>query len=205
MTATQAEQLAQSALQAPLNTLVVFVALFAFVIVFGVGFLVWKFVPVILRQIQQQLETNRKLTDIVEQNSEQSKLAMQSVRDNTSEMTRQTTAIEQQTIEIKTQSADLRNYQVLVSDNLSAHTDQLTENTETLKANTKSIIANTETIQTIKDSIELLSNQIQSLLEDKDACKGATDIINNLRADVLAFITEQQTKRITGENNSVQA
>lgn len=190
---TQPEQIAQAALQAPINTLVILVAVIAMLIVVGVGVLIYKFAPIILKQIQQQIEnnkqqveTNSKLATIVEQNATQAKLAMQSVDNNTTEMAKQTAAIERQTAIVQLQGKDLSSYQVLVSDTLSAHTTQIAENTAS--------------VQAIKESIDTLSNQIRTLLEDKIACADAEDRIKKLYEEILILIKQQQAKHATGTN-----
>jgi hypothetical protein len=185
---TQAEQVAQAALQAPLNTLVAVIAILCLFIVVGVGVLIWKFAPIVYKQVQEQIqnnkqqgETNAKLATIVEQNASQAKLAMQSVDNNTTEMTKQTAAIERQTSIVQLQGQNLNSYQILVSDTLSAHADK--------------IEANTASVQAIKASIDTLSNQIRTLLEDKIACADAEERIKKLYEEILILIKQQQIKQ----------
>lgn len=183
---TQAEQIAQAALQAPVNNLVVLVALISLGIVLLVGFTVWKVAPAVINLYKTQAETNAKLTTIVGQNSEQAKLAIQSVDKNTDEMVKQTSAIKEQTSIIQLQGKDLNTYQVLVSDTLSAHTEKIAENTAS--------------VQAIKESIDTLSNQIKALLEDKIACADAEDRIKKLYEEILLLVKQQQAKHATGTN-----
>lgn len=184
----QAAQLAQAALQAPINNLVVLIALLALLIMALGGFLVWKFAPALINLYKQQAETNSKLTQIVGQNSEQAKLAMSSVDKNTDEMVKQTAAIERQTNVIQAQGKDLNVYQTLVSDTLSAHTDQIAANTASVKETKDSIDA-------IKASIEELSKQIRDFLEGEAACAGAEEAIKKLRDEILTIVQQQEVKK----------
>ncbi len=178
----EAEQLAEAALQAPLNNLVIVVALVSLVIILGIGFLIWRFLPMIIKQIQQQLDTNEHLTIIVGQNVEQIKLTTQAVTSNTDEARKITVSIDRQTTVIQRQGLDLRNYQTLVSDNLSAHTEQ--------------IAANTRSIETMREQIEVkfteLSSQIETISEDKAVCAGHEALLRQLRNDVIDTIKQQQ-------------
>ena len=178
----EAEQLAEAALQAPLNNLVIVVVLVALLIIVGIGFLVWRFLPVIITQIQQQLDTNQHLTTIVGQNVEQIRLTTEALTVNTREVQKQTESIDRQTNVIESQDRDLRNYQTLVSDNLSAHTEQ--------------IAVNTRSIEVMRQQIEVkfadLSTQINSIIEDKKVCAGHEALIQQLRDDVINTIKQQQ-------------
>lgn len=178
----EAEQLAEAALQAPLNNLVIVVVLVALLIIVGIGFLVWRFLPVIITQIQQQLDTNQHLTTIVGQNVEQIRLTTEALTVNTREVQKQTESIDRQTNVIESQGCDLRNYQTLVSDNLSAHTEQ--------------IAVNTRSIEVMRQQIEVkfadLSTQINSIIEDKKVCAGHEALIQQLRDDVINTIKQQQ-------------
>lgn len=178
----EAEQLVEAALQAPLNNLVIVVALVSLVIILGIGFLIWRFLPIIIKQIQQQLDTNEHLTTIVGQNVEQIKLTTQAVTSNTLEAQKIIASIDRQTDVIQSQGRDLRNYQTLVSDNLSAHTEQ--------------IAANTRSIETIREQIEVkfteLSSQIETISEDKAVCAGHEALLRQLRNDVIDTIKQQQ-------------
>jgi len=178
----EAEQLVEAALQAPLNNLVIVVALVSLVIILGIGFLVWRFLPIIIKQIQQQLDTNEHLSTIVGQNVEQIKLTTQVVTSNTVEARKIITSIDRQTTVIQGQGRDLRNYQTLVSDNLSAHTEQ--------------IAANTRSIETMREQIEAkfteLSSQIETISEDKTVCAGHEALLRQLRDEVIGTLKQQQ-------------
>lgn len=192
----QAAQIAQAALQTPINNLVVLLALIALLIMALGGVLVWKFAPTLINLYKQQAETNSKLTQIVGQNSEQARLAMSSVDKNTAEMVKQTAAIEVQTTIIQAQGKDLSVYQTLVSDTLSAHTEQIA-------ANTASVEQAKDSIAQIKESIDDLSKQIREFLEDKAACDGAEELIKKLKEEILEIVRQQQTKRATQTNSAI--
>lgn len=185
----QSEQIAQAALQAPINNLVIIVALIALFIVLLVGVTIWKVSPAIINLFKQLADNNSKLTDLSGQNSEQLRLVKETVQKNTDEMSRQTSAIEIQTVEIKTQSLDFRSYQTLVSDNLAAHTAQIN--------------ANTTNIIDLKTSIDSLSEQIRTLIEDKIICASIVEAISKVREDVIIAI--QQQKIATGNHATIEA
>lgn len=185
---TQSEQLAQAALQAPINNLVILLALIALVIVLLVGFAIWKVAPAVINLFKQQADTNSKLTQLVGQHSNQLTLAIDSVDKNTTEMVKQTSAIDAQTVEIKGQSLDLRNYQTLVSDNLSAHTEQ--------------IAVNTANIVELKASIDALPEQIRLVIEDKLACAGIEALINKLRDEIFNITNKQEAQHSASQSDS---
>lgn len=166
----QATEFAKEALQAPINNLIAFGIILSLVIVLGVGFLAWKFVPVLLRQIQQQLETNAKLTKILEQNSNQAILAAQSVEKNTAETAKQTAVID-------------------------AHTTQL-------EANTATVAALKVSTETLTASTEDLKKQVQTLIDDKAACAGIEETINQVKQEILQAMREQAAKK-TSEQHTV--
>jgi len=187
MSPEQAAQVAQAAFQAPLNNLVAIVAILCICLVGSVIYIAFKFAPIILKQIQQQIDTNQRLTDIADQNTKQVTLNQQSVEKQTVEMSKQTVAIDAQTTEIKAQSLDFRNYQTLVSDNLSTHTTQ--------------IEANTASITSLRQAIDDLPKQVIAAVTDKLACEGILKEIQALRYEVSQVLI-QQGKRATG---SIQA
>jgi chromosome segregation ATPase len=187
----QATQVTQAALQAPINNLVVLVALFSLVILLLAGFIAWKVAPALINLYKAQSEVNRqnaetakKLTEIVAQNADAARLAMSSVDNNTSEMSRQTTAIEKQTGIIESQMLDQRNYQTLVSDTMDGVKNQVAENTAG--------------IAELKASIETLSHQITEIVSDKVACAGMVATVTNLKNEIMAILQKEQIRKATG-------
>ena len=161
----------------PINNLIIFLAIVAMAIVLGVVFLVLKFGPGLYDLFKQQSDTNRqnadtaaKLTQIVQQNAEQSQLAFKSVDNNTIEMAKQTAAIEKQTSVIELQRIDQSAYQTLVSDNLSAHSTQ--------------VEANTREIAELKKSIDALTGQITEMLNKRDDCADVAGKVDELKEKV---------------------
>src|SRR5258708_7449104 len=126
MPTDQAEKLFSDSLRAPVNNLVVVVAIVALVIVVGAGFLIWKFAPLIIRQIQQQIDTNAKLTNIVDKLSLQAVASQRAAEDNNAELVKQTTVLNELKNVSQVQSIDFKAYQILVSDNMANHTQQVT-------------------------------------------------------------------------------
>lgn len=178
----------------PINNLIAFSVILSLVIVLVVIIAAWKGAPALFRLFKLQAENNQqnaattaKLTEIAEQNAHQTHLTLQSVEKNTTEMIRQTGAIEKQTGIIAIQGRDLRSYQTLVSDNLNAHTEQIS--------------ANTANIALLKAAIDALPAQIRVVIEDQIICARFDESINKIREDVNRFIQHQQTiqdKRSTG-------
>lgn len=192
----QASQVTQAALQAPINNLVILVALFSLVLLLLAGFVAWKVAPALINLYKAQAEVNRqnaetakKLTEIVGQNAEQAKLAMSSVDNNTSEMSRQTTAIEKQTSIIESQMLDQRNYQTLVSDTMDGFKNQVAENTAG--------------IAELKASIETLSHQITEIVSDKVACAGMVATVTNLKNEILETLKKEYERKATGTHAAV--
>ncbi len=183
-TTDQAAQVATAALQAPLNNLVVIVAILALIIVGSVIFVIWKFVPIILKQVQQLIDNNSKLTNIAAQNADQAKLSELALEKNTSELVRQTNAIENTNIEIKSQSLDFRNYQTLVSDGLNNHTNQ--------------IEANTAIIAKFEATMVALPEQIRVMIDDRMKCEGLEQLIRALRTEVVQALSQQTLTKRTG-------
>lgn len=180
----------------PINNLIAFAVILALVIVLVVVVVAWKGAPALFKLFKQQADTNRlnvanneKLTQIVEQNATQAKLAMQSVERNTGEMVRQTAAIEKQTGIIAIQGQHLRNYQTLVSDNLNAHTEQ--------------IEANTANIAALKSSIDSLPDQIRIAIEDVAARIGIEKLALDLRTEIDRLVKHQEAVRKTSEQKRV--
>lgn len=187
----QAAQIAQAALQAPINNLVVLLAIIALLIMALGAFLIWKFATPLLKLYQQQAATNEKLTQIVGQNSEQAKVATQSVENNTAEMKKQTeaintsiAAIDNQTQVIQVQNLNHNNYQTLVSDTMSAVKERVDGLETSVNSNTESIAALTEQIKALVDK-----------LDDKAACADAEERMRQFRDEIVALVTQQQSKK----------
>jgi len=181
-------------IQPELATQITFVAIIlipAFVFLGAVVFVLWKILPVFIRQTQQLIDNNTELRKIAQQNADQIKTAETALQENTEalqkiqpELVRQTNAIENTNFEIKSQSLDFRNYQTLVSDGLSNHTSQI-------EANTKSIAELQTTFSTLPD-------QIVKAVRDELACQTILQEFQALRSEVTRIIRAQQDVRITG-------
>jgi len=195
-----AEKIVQLA-QEPVNNLVVVMAIISIIAVIvavvGIGFLVWKFAPVIFKQIQQQIENNKQQTQINEQQAailerltSHSEKSEQTAEDNKLELVKQTSALNKIIDITQVQNIDFKAYQTLVSDNMANHSSQVAANTEKIG------ILN-EKFDTISANIELLSNQIRAILEDKVACASIEETLRTLKDEFTRFVAEQ-SKRGTG-------
>lgn len=186
MSPDQAAQVFNNALNAPLNSLIAIIAIaslfVSFVVVGCVIFLAYKFGSPVVSQYQQQLDTNKRLTDIAEQNTKQVAIQQVAMEVQTAEMKKQTLAIDAQTVEIKTQSMDFRNYQTLVSDNMSAHDLKIEANT----ANILSLVALFDT----------LPQKIIEAIIDEMSCKAVLKEFQALRYEVTNVLSQMQAKRV---------
>lgn len=183
MTPEQSTQVAQLAFLA-----VIIVPCF---VVIAVGiFVSVRVLPVMLRQAQQLIDNNSKLTKIAEQNANQFKSNEITLAGIIPELKKQTEVIQSGNNEIRNQSLDFRNYQTLVSDNMSAHAQQLDVNNAKLDANT-------EVLRRFEATINALPEVLRALIEDKIKCAGIEQSIQALRYEVQQVIA-QQAKRSTG-------
>lgn len=169
----------------PINNLALLIGILALLIVIGIGVLIAKFGPLLYKLFKDQSDTNKRLTDIAEQNTAQVTSNAKLIADNTTEMQRQTQAIHTQTEVIQVQSLDIRNYQALVSDNLSAYDNTLNNHTIT--------------IQALVTRVDLLATEIASALSGMVPCERVEKLIEELKTDVVKAIQESAIKRKTGE------
>ena len=166
----QAIELAKQAAEAPINNLIVVVAIFALGILALAIFVFWKSSGFLARFFNVMTENIQKLTTLEQQNSQQSKNILDGLTSNTAEMSKQTNVIEGL-------SRDTRSYQTLVSDTLSGVGDEVKNATKRTIANTEAIARLAESVETnnseIRKSIDELTEQIKRLSE-KDEC---TDLV----------------------------
>ena len=196
----QANDIASKALETPINTLIVLVALVAMISVLGLGFLIWKIAPFILKQIQQQIEINAKLTENVGQQNGQSKTMIQALETLGTKTDNQTTtvqtAIEKQTTVIALQNQDQCNYQTLVSDNLADHGDRITENTENIKKLFKRFDTLEESVNKLPETWSRNLSESRTL-----AIESIKTMIDGLRQEVVIMVGTRangDAKRQTG-------
>lgn len=191
-----AEQLIAAAAEAPLNNLVILLALFALVIVLAGLFVIWKFVPPLYNLYKQQAETNAKLTQIVQQNSSRVGQVQVALSQNNTGMMDLGVKIDTQTNTlaevIKQQNKEYHDYQVLVSDNLSSHDSVLSNNTDAL-------VDNTSKIEALTVSIDSLKVQLEAAINERRDCGDQDGIMGKLLLEVVRLRTELQQRRSTGE------
>lgn len=137
----------------------------------------YKFLPVMIRQVQQLIDNNTQLTKIADQNAKQVSVQQLAVEQQTIEMKKQTVAIDAQTTEIRTQTLDFRNYQTLVSDSIDNHTTQ---------------------IEVLQTTMANLPQQVIDAIEDRLKCAGILQEIQALRYEVSQVLSQQKAKRATG-------
>ncbi len=166
-------------------TQIAFVMIIAVPSVVTIGVLVfvaWRFIPIMIRQMQQLIDNNKQLTKIAEQNADQIKTTETTLASITPELVKQTTAIEQGNALIMSQGIDFRSYQTLVSDNLSNHSTQ--------------IEANTASISELQMALADLPSQIIKAIKDEMTCETILNEFRNLRNEVSRAVFAQ--RRSTG-------
>lgn len=189
MSSEQIAQIAQSALQAPLNTLVAIAMILSLVIIVFSVLVIWKFGPIAFRQMQQLIDNNTKQTEISQQNANQIQTFGSALSNITPELVKQTTAIESQTSEIKIQRLDIRNYTTLMNDTVKNHSAQI-------EANTARLENYSMTLARFEATINALPDQIRAMINDQIKCTDIENAIRALRMEVIQ-IASQQNKRIT--------
>ncbi|MCA0455636.1 MAG: hypothetical protein LCI00_16795 [Chloroflexi bacterium] len=183
-TAQQTIEIAQAAAQVPTNNLLVFLAIFMAVVVIVV---MWKVVPPIINLYKQQVENNRiqaensaKLTVIVEQNSAQTKLAIQSIADNTGEMRKQTDAL-------GVLSADFRGYTSTAAESI----DEFRADVDKQHAETKADIAAIKIdIATHMEGITKELGGIKTALEERNECADVMGKFDSMKSEWDKFHDE---------------
>lgn len=128
----------------------------------GVVYLGIRVMPVLVRQMQQLVDNNTQFAKIAKDNAD-------GLGSMTSELKRQTAAIELQTSEIKTQGFDFKSYQTLMNDGMDGHSQRIEANTlaiSVLRTNLESMPG--LIIGAIKDELKvsLLLGEIQSLRDE---------------------------------------
>jgi predicted PurR-regulated permease PerM len=137
----------------------------------------YKFLPVMVRQVQQLIDNNSQLTKIAKQNADQIATTEQTMSGIKPELEKQTQAIEKGNSLILTQGIDFRSYQTLVSDNMSNHSSQ---------------------IEALKKAFDSLPQQVVAAIDDTLKCQGILKEIQALRYEVGLVLNQQQSKKATG-------
>lgn len=171
-----------------LTTQIIFMALLAvpsIIVLAGVIYVSATVMPIVLKQAQRLIDNNTQLTKIAEQNAN-------GLGSLTSELQRQTSAIELQTTEIKTQGFDFKSYQSLVNEGLQ-NQDLI------ISANTTSVIALRVTLETFSETFPRL---IVSAIKDELQCSTLLSEFQALRSEVSRAVFQQQA-RSTGTMKTV--
>jgi len=190
----QALELAQQTLDAPINNLIVSVAIFALAILGLTIFVLWKSSGFLAKFFNVMTENIQKLTTLEQQNSEQSKNILEGLNKNTTEMSKQTGVIE-------VLSHDTRSYQTLVSDNLAAHTQQIEANTAKLDKLQESQVAQNAAL---RKSIDDLTTQITRMLTDDRDCLSFTNELKALEDRLLTRL-QQPTPAVATHTLAIDA
>jgi predicted PurR-regulated permease PerM len=186
MPAQQTEQLIQAALQAPLNNLIVFGILIALLIVLGGGFIVWRFMPIILKQIQQLIDNNTQLTKLAERNADAAEKAQQTADTDAGELVKQTGLL----TSTVTLLSDFKNFQKLNNDQVADIGTKVETLSKSVEQNTESIAESIEIIKRVETKIDELT------LKHLDCI--------DLKADIAALrklIEDRQTPTVSAVSN----
>lgn len=149
----------------------------------------WKFLPVMVRQVQQLIDNNAQLAKIAKQNADQIATTEKTLANITPELVKQTQAIEAGNALILTQGIDFRSYQTLVSDSMSHTTTQVELNTLEIKTQNLKLIA-------LEVALVALPSQIVEAIQDKFTCEAILGEFQTLRNEVTRAMFQQQ--RATG-------
>jgi archaellum component FlaC len=199
-TQQQIDTVVDHALAAPLNSLVAIGIILSLLIVFGVGLLIWRFAPMVFKQVQQQIENGRQQAAILERLTVQAETATKEAGQNNQELVKQTALLNDLKVITSTQNLDQKNYQTLVSDNLADHGKQIGENTENIKELYKKV-------DTLQESVnELPSKLASNLVESRNiaiaAIKGQIDA---LRTEITITLGKQQNGDLKRQTGSLTA
>lgn len=180
MTSELATQLAQ----------LVFIALIflpCLVILAALVYFSVRVMPVVLRLVQRLSDNNEELTKLTKAGAEQNAGQMNRLNSGldglTSELVKQTVAINTTNTVLTTQGIDFRNYQTLVSDGLSNHGMQIEANTTKLAA--------------LELSLSTLPEKIVEVIRDEAIFAPILVEFQKLRNEVNRAMF-QQSARITG-------
>lgn len=191
-TTDQITDVVAAAAQAPVNNLIVLVLIGFVAVGLLILMLINRFVPSLVNLYKQQAETNAQLTKIVGQNSEQAKLAMASVDNNTAEMRKQTGAIEKL-------GADFSGYQSTASDAIEEFRADVDKQHVETKANIAEIKSDIATAMT--DITAKLTN-IENILRKREDCADAVAEIDEVKKDVEK-LKQAEAKRATDESKLI--
>lgn len=191
------EKIAEAALQAPINNLIVFGIIMALLIVFGVGFLIWKFAPIILAQIQQLIENNTKLTKIAEQNSSQAAQNSQAIGANTQAINTLVGKTDEQT-----------NMLSGLKGEVSKQTIGLQDFTNFQKANNDQLAGLSEVVETrfaaLQSSMDNFGLELKAAIESKTVCVGHEETMGKILLELVGLRTLYNSiKRSTGTFSAV--
>lgn len=178
--------------QSTLIAQIAFVVIIIIPALITVGLLVvvaWRFIPMMVKQMQQLIDNNAQLTKIAKQNADQFQTTQTTLASITPELVKQTKAIEAGNSLILTQGIDFRSYQTLVSDNLSHHTSQIDANTEKVNMAIASM-------SQLEITLANLPAQIVLAIQGELDCEKVLNEFRNLRTEVTRVMFQQQ--RSTG-------
>lgn len=168
----------------------------SFIAIGVISYLAIRFVPTMVKQMQQLTDNNAQLTKIAQQNATQFASTQSTLAAITPELVKQTHAIEDGNALIVTQGIDFRSYQTLVSDNLSHYGTQIDANTAKVDA----ALANVAQLQL---TLAQLPAQIVLAVQNELDCESVLNEFRALRAEVTRAMFQQQ--RATGTFPSVPA
>jgi len=188
----QAAQIAQSALQAPINNLVVVLAIAVMLFVIGVLYFTWRLFKYISNNDSPLVKVLREIRD-----------AFNGMKTSTVEKTTQVitatnetnTILKDQTEELKKMGKTFGDHQITTHDTVANLADKV-DDLETV------VTSNSESINELRKSIDELTAQIKNMLEDKAACADVEERIAKLRDEIVALVTKQQSKK-TSEQTTV--
>ena len=185
----QTAQLLQKTLETPINTLAVILAILVVLVVIGILLLFWKFGPMILKQIQQQIDTNTKLTDaytdLVTTHKQISEQRKQEHTEAITEYRNQTTVLR-----------DIKNFQKLNNDQVADVGTKMVAVESKVETLSQTLDGHSERIDGLKAFVETrfdtIGKKLEDLMNKRDDCPDLKGEWVAFKSELLAMLEKQQ-------------
>ena len=191
-------QLYGKTLETNVNTLTAIVAILAIAVVITIVVAIIKFIPIFSKQIQQQIDTNTKLTRFLERLTQ----AYVTINDS------RKTEFDQRTTQHQAMMLELQ-AQTLATKGLRRDVQQLNNDTvanvgEQVEALTKEVNAHGNHINELKAAVEnrftTTSQQLDAIEKKPDTCPNVQAEVAALHDDIRTLIERMQPPTITANN-----
>lgn len=182
-TSEQAAQALNNIVAQPVDKLATIIGILGMVLVVSLVFFGWRLFKYISNNDSPLVKVFREIRD-----------AFNGLKISQVEKSNQVISATQETNKILNEQTvvlqDFTNFQKTNNDTVANLSDEVSD----LKT---SVTSNTSKIDALRESVDALTDQIRAMLEDKVACADAEERMRNLRDEIVALVTQQQTKRDT--------